>query len=103
MTGVGYAASAAFIAGKKFKRDNTWIVINNDDGTAVFYLWGNDIARQSPEQRERRVFEIRNAGYDTRTTNSRLNDLPGVNVFHKKGDLFLNNQPWSGLWTEVDY
>lgn len=45
--------------------------------------------------------EVSVAGYQTKTTLSRLNALPGVSVVKKKGQLYLNGEPWDGDWGSV--
>ena len=45
---------------------------------------------------------ITQAGWDTNTTNERLNGLSGVNIYHKRGRLFLNDKEWDGEWINVN-
>ncbi len=66
------------------------------DGTSL-WLFGNKIA----EWREDGLW-ITNAGWDSRTTNERLNGLSGVHVTKRRGELFLNGFHWDGAWTHVD-
>lgn len=44
---------------------------------------------------------ITTCGWETRTTFERLNGIPGVNVYKKKGDLFLNGILWDGDWIKI--
>lgn len=45
---------------------------------------------------------ITNAGWDSRTTNERLNGLSGVHVSKRRGVLLLNGREWDGRWVHVD-
>lgn len=85
-------AGAAFLARRKFKSSNT-----ETDGTTL-YLHGNAIARWiSPE-----VFEVTLAGWPSNTTHERLNYLPGVRVYQRKGEQILNGAPWdSREWVAI--
>ena len=65
------------------------------DGT-VLYLHGNEIAVHTKEG-----IEVTTAGYNTQTTRERLNGIPGVKVNVRQGQLYLNDRPWDGSWTEV--
>lgn len=44
---------------------------------------------------------ITNAGWDSRTTNERLNGLSGVNIRKQRGVLLLNDRVWDGRWVNV--
>lgn len=65
------------------------------DGTALF-LHGNKIA----EWRGGELW-ITNAGWSSNTTKERLNGLPGVRIFQKAGQWFLNEAKWDGSWVKV--
>ena len=65
------------------------------DGTSL-WLFGNKIA----EWREGDVW-VTNAGWDSRTTNERLNGLSGVHVRKQRGTLLLNERVWDGRWVNV--
>ena len=84
----------AFYNGRKSKITNTYC-----DGNAI-YLHGYMII----ERREDGVY-ITNAGWNTRTTNDRLNGLCrvyNVNVYHKNGQLMLNDNEWDGKWIKIN-
>lgn len=81
----------SLFAGENFSLDNTRV----DENT--LYLHGSPII----QIREDGVW-IQTAGWDTTTTKERLNGLPKVRVYHKKGQLHLNDNPWDGNWTKVD-
>lgn len=89
---VSREAAAAMIAGKKF---------NNGKNTKVdsegLYLFGNQIARNAGEGH----VAISNRGWFTLTTKDRLNALPNVSIYQKRGAWFLNAQPWDGEWVIV--
>jgi len=90
-TKVGSSVVAAWLAGKSKKQDNT-----STDGTTL-WLHGSAIGRRD----EAGTVHITTAGYDTVTTRSRLNEIPGVHVNKVRGALQLNGKPWNGSWTDV--
>ena len=61
------------------------------------YLHGNAIACLNQDG----TIEVTTAGWNTPTTRERLNGIPGVRVYVRKGQLYLNDRPWDGSWTEV--
>jgi hypothetical protein len=102
MNKISRKAAAAFVEGKSFDNNysgNTQVYVEND-GWVRMYLFDNEIARRKDDKTW-----ISTAGYPTRTTKMRLNELPGVHIHHHKYELYLNNQLWedSHLWTEVTY
>lgn len=66
------------------------------DGNTLF-LHGNAIARFNSDGN----LEITNAGWATKTTKERLNALPGVSIYQKAGQWYLNGEPWNGEWTVI--
>lgn len=80
----------AFLNRKNLHLDNTWS--NGDE----LRLHNNKIA----EHRTDGIY-ITTAGWETRTTFERLNGIPGVSVYKKKGDLFLNGVLWDGDWIKI--
>jgi hypothetical protein len=84
-------AAQALIEGSKYTNKNTKV----DENT--LYLHGNPII----EVRDDGVY-IQTAGWNTLTTKRRLNALPNVNVYNKRGVLHLNGVPWDGNWIKVD-
>src|SRR3990167_162423 len=80
-----------------FKCSDTLKIGNTYTNGKALYLHGNKIA----EKRNDRIW-ITNAGWDTNTTNSRLNGLHGVRVYHEKGKLMFNGIEWNGDWIRVD-
>ena len=81
----------ALIAGNHLCKDNT--LVTED----TLFLHGNPII----QVREDGVY-IQTAGWNSITTKERLNGLPGVTVYTRKGQLFLNGEPWDGSWKKVD-
>lgn len=65
------------------------------NGSSLF-LHGNEIARHTADG-----LEITHAGWPTTTTKDRLNALPGVRVWQKEGQWFLNGQEWDGNWIKI--
>jgi hypothetical protein len=60
-------------------------------------LHGNLIA----EIRADGTLAITNAGWFSRTTKERLNGIPGVSIYQKKGDWYLNGRKWDGGWITI--
>lgn len=78
-------AVAALMNGKTFSSKNTQV----QDG--CMYLYGKPIARLDSDS-----MIISTCGWNTLTTRERLNGLPNVKVFVKRGQLYLNDFPWDG-------
>jgi len=79
-----------FIDGVPFKKSNMEV---SREGT-VYYLklHNNKIAARLDDGR----MWISNAGWKSNTTKERLNGLPGVNIYQRNWEWFLNNQLWDG-------
>jgi len=90
------AVHAFMVAGKNFSNSNTSVMIEGD--MVVLRLHGHAIARREVGSNQ---IQVTNAGWNTRTTNDRLNGLPGVSVHNSKGELYLNGNVWDGEWTNV--
>jgi hypothetical protein len=84
-------AAQALIEGSDYKNKNTKVVGN------TLYLHGNPII----QVRDDGVY-IQTGGWNTLTTKRRLNALPKVSVYNKRGMLHLNGVPWDGNWIKVD-
>lgn len=82
-------AWAAFMQGSEFRRSNTQVFI--DKGRREMYLYDTAIAIY-----ERGKLTLNTGGYNTVTTRERLNGAPGVNVYVRRGTLYLNGTPWNG-------
>ena len=80
-----YAAQALQNGGRYSNGKNTKVA----DGRLT--LFGNCIA----EAMGQRTL-IRNKGWFTQTTRDRLNAISGVSIVQKRGEWFLNGQPWDG-------
>ena len=81
----------AFQNSRSLRIDNS-----RTDGESL-WLFGNKIA-----EIRRDGLWITNAGWDSRTTNERLNGLSGVHVRKQRGTLLLNEREWDGGWVNVD-
>ena len=60
-------------------------------------LHGNTIAVLD----EFNMLSITNAGWASNTTKERLNGLPNVGIYQKRGRWYLNGNEWNGEWTRV--
>lgn len=82
-------AAAAFMACRKFNRDNTEVRLT-DFGSELF-LHGNKIAILNNG-----ALFISNAGWFSNVTKERLNALPCVSIYQKKFNWYLNGKKWDG-------
>lgn len=89
MKKITQAMRAAFSRRENMKRDNTEVIVRNGDVSV--YLWNNKIAWTKGSQ-----LWISSCGWKTNTTKERLNGLPGVNIYQKNFDWFLNGHEWDG-------
>jgi hypothetical protein len=78
-------AKEAFCAWEEFKLSNTEVRLLN--GKPHMYLHGNCIAKRD----ENGDLLISHCGWETNTTRSRLNALPGVRISSYKGSFVLND------------
>lgn len=91
-------AIKAFLTHERFSYDNTSVDTSTDGNMSYLHLHGNCIATHSRATGE---LSITTAGWNTVTTKARLNGIPGVQVYTKAGQLFLNELPWSGAWKTI--
>ena len=93
-------ACAAFQQAITFDSANTRVSV-----CPMFYASSVTLYLQSHAIARRRTnipgFEITTAGWQTATTKERLNGLPGVQVYHKNFQLFLNGKLWDGNWIKI--
>jgi hypothetical protein len=85
-------AAKAFRIGKNYKSGNTRVELVDYEWR--MYLFGNLIIK--------RIFNdtyVTIAGHQTNTTLERLSAFIPVRV--KKGEMFVNNKPWDGSWTNI--
>lgn len=98
MRQIDRAAAVAFVNNKTLNRNNT--VVEIVDGKPHMYLHGNCIAKKD----ENGDLLINHCGWETTTTRSRLNALPGVNIRSLKGNFVLNNiHVMQNGWINVKY
>lgn len=79
-----------------FMNHETKRIGNSYTNGTVLYLHDNEIAWHCNGK-----IRISTAGWNTPTTRERLNGLPGVRVNVMRGQLYLNDRPWDGSWTDV--
>ena len=91
-------AVSAFLSNTNFKLSNTEVYSVQQRGETIteMYLHDNLIARKVGKN----LF-ISNGGWSSNTTKERLNGLPNVSIFQKKGIWYLNGQQWNGKLTKV--
>ena len=85
----------AFYNREPFKKSN--MIVENKEGKTYLKLFGNIIAIID----EVNELFITTADWNTRTTRERLNELSGIRLGTKKGQLYLNNIPWDGKLTNI--
>ena len=99
MRKIAKEAVEAFLLGYRYYNDNT-SVYESDREPGVWYmqLHGNEIAKRKGNK-----IHIRTCGWFTTTTKSRLNGIPGVQVYSSKHVPHLNGSPWLNHeeWTLV--
>lgn len=91
-------ACAAFMQGQHFERSNTHVFQEPYTRFWHLELFGNCIAKRTESGR----LQISSAGWNTTTTRERLNGLPGVSVYQRRGVLHLNGAPWDGDWIDIN-
>jgi len=90
----------AFLNDNPIKESNTEVILNANFGNPYteLYLFGNLIAQK---QIGNNKITITNAGWKTKTTKERLNGLPGVSIFQRGKNWFLNGRKWEGDWITI--
>ena len=63
----------------------------------TLHIYGQEIVRRRNDNR----LEIRTAGRASLTLKRFINKLPGVHVYHRKFQLYLNGERWDGNWIIV--
>jgi hypothetical protein len=90
-------ARRAFLNNKEFKCSNT--KVRMFDGKPHLYLHDNLIAKRD----ENNKLLIRHCGWETPTTMSRLNSLPGVRIRSYQGSFILNELGYmKDEWYNID-
>ena len=95
-------AISALYSFRNFRSGNDQVAVTNGGTEATMYLHGNAIANLAKLSDGTLDLEITTAGWNTPTTFSRLNGLPGVKVNRKNWSVYLNGAGWDGAWTTVN-
>lgn len=84
-----------FLNYRKLSKGNMTVTVHNypDFTEVAMRLHGNLIAVKNT----RGEYYISTAGWKSRTTKERLNGLPSVFIYQKRGKWFLNGKEWNGL------
>jgi hypothetical protein len=85
----------AFIEGRKFNKGN--MSVESESSFIKLKLHGNTIATIDPLG----VLSVSNAGWASNTTKERLNGIPGVSIYQKNWNWFLNGSEWDGSWKRI--
>tara|TARA_R110000803_G_scaffold72729_2_gene136435 strand:- start:15419 stop:15718 length:300 start_codon:yes stop_codon:yes gene_type:complete len=97
MRQISFDAAEKFMQTKKFKRDNTEVVVLPN--VTILKLYDNEIAYLYNDPSN--TLSITNCGWDTNTTKDRLNALPNVSISQLKGKWYLNNELWNGKLIDI--
>ena len=86
-----------FMNDKPFSKSNMKVKVKPN--VTVLFLYVNAIAYRynDPE----RTLSITDAGWQSTTTKERLNGIPGVNIYQKDFEWYLNGEKWNGKLTDV--
>ena len=90
-------AIAAFFDAEKFSMGNTTVEVLPN--VTILRLHGNVIAYRYNDPQK--TLSVTTCGWNTRTTQERLNGLPGVRVNFDKGQMYLNGQVWDGEMKDI--
>jgi hypothetical protein len=85
-------AIEAFLNNKSFSSGNTRVIIDGDWTKLILY--STTIAQKRIDTPDRLI--LATGGWNTPTTKERLNALPGVSIYQKNHDWFLNGELWNG-------
>jgi len=87
----------AFMNARRFKKSNTEVEVKPN--VTILKLFGNEIAYRYNDPR--RTLSITNCGWRSVTTKERLNGIPGVSIYQRDHEWYLNDKPWDGELTDV--
>jgi hypothetical protein len=90
-----------FMNATKFSEGNTSVevqIVGVNARVVMLKLHGNTIAEK--HENPHRII-ITTCGWNTQTTRERLNGIPGVSTYTRKGQLYLNGEKWDGKKIEV--
>ena len=87
---------SCFMNATKFSEGNTAVTVTEE--VITLNLHGNTIAYRY--QNPHRII-ITTCGWNTPTTRERLKGIPGVSIYTRKGQLYLNGEKWDGSKIEV--
>lgn len=90
----------AFLEGKVCSKGNTKVIHNSVQHEVELRLFGNTIAKYNTLDHCRRI-KITTAGWETVTTIERLSAITTSVIRIKKGQLYLDEEPWDGSWASV--
>ena len=90
-------AVQSFLDRKEFQLSNTRV--ETDEASSSLFLFENKIAILN---RQGAMFVSLGGYHYTRTTQERLNALPGVSVRKAKGEVYLNGLKWDGKFVMVN-
>lgn len=91
----------AFLEGKVCSKGNTKVVHDSVQHEIKLKLFGHTIARYTTTYLCSRNIHITTAGWSTVTTIERLNAITTSVIRIKKGELYLDEEPWDGSWASV--
>lgn len=92
-------AITALLHRRSFSRSNTRVAHDPRSGDTTLYLFGHPIIIVLRHG----TTVITTAKHPTNTTKERLNGLPGIRVYHRNHQLYLNDHPWNGCYRIVGF
>jgi hypothetical protein len=96
MSKISEQAAEAFMGGYYYANSHTMVLASGNTENTLMYLHSNLIATKLHNN-----ISITNANWSTVTTKSRLNSIPGVHIYQKDNQWFLNNKEWNGDWIQI--
>ena len=103
MSNITNESTLAFMQDRPYRKSNTVVELGED--CTKLLLHGNLIAIRKNDAR--RTLLITSAGWKSKTTKSRLNALPNVDIQTKAGKWHLNGKQWDGgladVTNDIDY
>ena len=94
----------AFMNAEPFNKSNTEVKVmaleNSKPCLIHLYLFDNLIAIRHINKRVHKI-QVTNCGWKTNTTKERLNGIPGVSIYEKNKEWFLNDRLWNGELIDI--
>lgn len=90
-------AVSCFMNNEVFKSGNTEVKVLSN--VTILILFNNEIAYKYNDPKQ--TISITTSGWKSNTTKERLNAIPGVNIYQKNFEWFLNGIEWDGRLIDI--